>query len=276
MRRLANGTQVAALPTALAALGTPGFASRGDPAGGQEASVFDADQYNRIQEELVAPILAAGIALDGNNNAQLLAALRTLFAPHRSYFRANGTFITPAGVTSVLVRIWGAGGGGGGSWGPGSSGAGGGGGGYAEGVLAAVPGQSVAITVGKGGAGGTNGTTPGTGGSGGASSYGSNFGALGGGGGTGGTSGPGSTAGGGGAGYGLPLLITGSGGGIGQTYDNGAPAGGFGGAAWGGARAGPNLGTSGHNGAFPGAGGSGGAQGGVGGMGNDGLVIVEW
>ena len=46
MRRLANGTQVAALPAPAAAIGTPGYATRGDPGAGLQASIIDPDQHN--------------------------------------------------------------------------------------------------------------------------------------------------------------------------------------------------------------------------------------
>ena len=80
MQRLSNGTQVASLPTPIVISGTPGFATAGNPETPLPASEWDADQYNRIQEEIIAPILAAGIALDPSNNAQLLAAIQQIAA----------------------------------------------------------------------------------------------------------------------------------------------------------------------------------------------------
>jgi hypothetical protein len=50
----------------------------GDPVGGQEATVVDAAWLNAMQEEPVRVILAAGLALDPNNNAQLYAALQLM------------------------------------------------------------------------------------------------------------------------------------------------------------------------------------------------------
>lgn len=78
MYRLANGTQVAALPTPAADTGTPGFATNG-VVGGQAPSIIDADAFNNQQEELIALLTAAGIAPDKTNNAQVLAALRSMF-----------------------------------------------------------------------------------------------------------------------------------------------------------------------------------------------------
>lgn len=54
--------------------------SEGDPAQGAEATDVSAAWLNAVQEELVAVILAAGIALAKGNSAQLLAALQALFA----------------------------------------------------------------------------------------------------------------------------------------------------------------------------------------------------
>jgi hypothetical protein len=70
-------------------------------------------------------------------------------------FFANGTWIVPAGVTKILVEVWGAGGGG-------SSYGGGGGGGYARAIFSVTPGNSINISIGIGGNGG--GTTSSNGG----------------------------------------------------------------------------------------------------------------
>jgi hypothetical protein len=107
--------------------------------------------------------------------------------PQFQLFETNGTFIVPAGVTRIMVELWGGGGGGGGGAGgaggtTGGNGGGGGGGCYGQEVISVVPGTSVVVTVGSGGIGGSGGTntifsnvnTAGTaGGSGGTSSIGS-------------------------------------------------------------------------------------------------------
>ena len=86
---------------------------------------------------------------------------------------ANQSWTVPAGVTSILVKLWGAGGGGGnGSWGWASRG---GGGGHTIAILPVTPGQVLGIVVGQGGQ--TNyagGQTPNYGGGGGLYSNGDN------------------------------------------------------------------------------------------------------
>lgn len=76
-------------------------------------------------------------------------------------FYSSGTFVVPAGVTSLTVECWGAGGAGGGSTSSGNSGAGGGAGGYSKRTLAVTPGASISYTVGTGGIGSTGDGTSG-------------------------------------------------------------------------------------------------------------------
>ncbi|MDU7524122.1 MAG: hypothetical protein E7K72_22560 [Roseomonas mucosa] len=116
MRRLANGTQVAAKPTPPAAVGTPGFGTNGNPSAGVQASIFDADTFNIQQEELAAVIEAAGLTLDatGTNVTQLLVALRNMFGgtgllATNGYMKLPGSVImqwgnaiSTGGVTSIL------------------------------------------------------------------------------------------------------------------------------------------------------------------------------
>lgn len=77
-------------------------------------------------------------------------------------FVASGTWVAPAGVTSVTVEAWGGGGAGGGNPTNTDGGGGGGGGAYSKTTVAVTPGNSYTVTVGAGGLGGA-----GTGGAGG-------------------------------------------------------------------------------------------------------------
>jgi hypothetical protein len=75
-------------------------------------------------------------------------------------FTQSGTFTPPAGVTSILVELWGAGGGGSGACGVvmqglfAAGGSGGGGGGYTRAVLSVTPGATYSVAIGNGGQGG--------------------------------------------------------------------------------------------------------------------------
>lgn len=81
----------------------------------------------------------------------------------------SSSFVIPAGVTQIRIRLVGGGGGASGNSSAQPSGAGGGGGGYSEGLFNVTPGSSFAITI---GAGGTGGSASGSGGTGGTSSFG--------------------------------------------------------------------------------------------------------
>jgi subtilisin-like proprotein convertase family protein len=137
------------------------------------------------------------------------------------------TFTVPAGITSIIVKAWGAGGGGGG--GDGRPGGSGGGGAYSSSTLSVIPGQVYTIYVGGPGQAGT-GCVTGTGGGNGGFGYGTA--------GRGGNAGPsgcsGAGAGGGGGSAVLlgatPLVVAaGGGGGGGGGNDVNAGAGGGGG-----------------------------------------------
>lgn len=85
-------------------------------------------------------------------------------------FTSNGTFTVPAGVTNIMVEVWG--GGGGGGYGNQSTAyaCGGQGGGYGRSFLTVTPGANHAVTIGAGGAAATG--TCGLGSTGGTTSFG--------------------------------------------------------------------------------------------------------
>jgi uncharacterized repeat protein (TIGR01451 family) len=162
-------------------------------------------------------------------------------------YNANGTFVVPPGVSSVMVEAWGGGGGGG----SGSDRApGGGGGAYARSVLNVTPGSSFAVVVGAGGVAGT---------AGGSSSFGNNVVVAVGGGSTTGTSaGSGGTAA---ASTGLTCYTGGSGGARGSSSNNTGGGGGSSALATGdgyGGSQGSSSGGAGGNTGNEGAGGRGG------------------
>lgn len=220
-----------------------------------------------------------------------------LFSQGTQTFTANGTWVCPAGVTSVTVQCWGGGGGGGGT--PnnnGRSGGGGGGGAFAgDNAVVVVPGTSYAIVVGGGGTGGSastadnatdggnssfNGTTVvaeggkrgrylngnGAGGAGGTTA--ASTGTIEFAGGTGATGTAGTNGGGGGGGAGTTAIGTD---GSGTTAGNGGAAGGGNGGA--GNASNPGNGAP---GSTMGGGGGGSRRNGTGGDGARGQVIISW
>lgn len=85
----------------------------------------------------------------------LVAAIKNVEPKGTQYITTSSNFTVPAGVTEVVVEVWGGGGGGGGGDGSNSSGSGGGGGGYTtKRITGLTPGQTIACTIGSGGAGG--------------------------------------------------------------------------------------------------------------------------
>lgn len=77
MQRVKRSTAVAVLPAAPAG-GVPGYFASPNPAGGIPATVPGYEWYNSVQEELVAVITAATLALDSANDGQLLEAILRL------------------------------------------------------------------------------------------------------------------------------------------------------------------------------------------------------
>lgn len=153
--------------------------------------------------------------------------------------QGSDTFVVPAGITSVTVKLWG-GGGGGGAGGTAAAGGAGGGGGYVTATLSVTPGETLNVYVGGAGLGGSQSTA---GGGGGGGSFSSVY--------RGGTA----------------LAIAGGGAGGGGGLNNGGRSGGDGGAgggttgvagSGGSGSGGSNSGGSGGTSSAGGAGGSGG------------------
>lgn len=220
-------------------------------------------------------------------------------------FSTSGTWVKPAGVTTVTVEIWGGGGGGGSGRKADVNAAGGGGGGGGAYVTKTFPASdissTVSVTLGAGGAGGaaqaTNNTLGNAGTVGANSTFGAYLTAYGGGGGLGGVdaagsastlggggggslgAGSGSSVGGpgadgqfGGGGSGVSTAYGGAGGGVGGHQTGGGGGSSFQGGAAGGGGGGASPGTGGATsygggagGTVPNAGGSGGAAGASGG-----------
>jgi hypothetical protein len=95
MHRIDNATAATSLPVPKP-VGAGGYFTAGTP-GGASATIVEYDWMNSVQEELVAICAAAGLALDKNNNAQVLAAIRGLVA--------GGTRIRLPAATTFYVNF---------------------------------------------------------------------------------------------------------------------------------------------------------------------------
>jgi|GEM_PF-5492975 len=192
------------------------------------------------------------------------------------------SFVVPANVTNIWVRVVGAGGGGAGSI-AGLSGGGGGAGGYTENWVSVTPGQNISLVVGAGGAGGLGGSTN-SGGQGGTSTFNGTLSASGGAGGVSKTApGPGGTNGvtsGGapGVGSGGSINLSGGYGNDGNGFSEQSPGGIGGASAFGGGGRTSAVSHFASDAKAPGSGGgSGWAHGNVnGGNGADGAVFISY
>jgi hypothetical protein len=80
----------------------------GNPATGALGTPLDAAWFNAVQGELVAPILAAGMQLNPNNNAQLLAAIQELInAGSGDYLLDTGTVNAPVVAANPAIEAYG-------------------------------------------------------------------------------------------------------------------------------------------------------------------------
>jgi hypothetical protein len=279
MQRVQDPTAVASQPAPPALSGPTGFFQ-----GAIASAIVTRVRYwwlNMIQEELVAFLTAAGLALDGSQT--VLAAVRILTGFNLQIVSASGAITVPTGKTSALALMWGGGGGGGGTTGSGSIAAGGGGATFGlVRVGNLTPGSGLTMTIGQGGAGGQSG---GNGTGGGATSFDGYAGLTGGGGGQGaGASTIATTPGAPGTSLFLYNGATGwpcygSSGGTGYVAGSTIVAGSSG-AAFGCGSASPSSSSTtaqaGFGGPNPGQGGSGGLAGGGGGPGSNGLILILW
>ncbi|MFH2126350.1 MAG: hypothetical protein ABIK12_07515 [Pseudomonadota bacterium] len=77
----------------------------GDPQAGTPATVISAEWLNAVQNELVNVIEAAGIELDKNDSAQLLAALLALAGGGPLRISIPGEVLVATGVIGVLSGV---------------------------------------------------------------------------------------------------------------------------------------------------------------------------
>jgi len=109
MFRIDNSSSVASRPAPLDA-GTPGYFGRGDAVAGTPPTILSADWANMVQEEILAPILAAGLTPSKSTVNQLLTALQQLFVsqsvPHivASSFGANSMYLQWSNGFKIQVQ----------------------------------------------------------------------------------------------------------------------------------------------------------------------------
>jgi hypothetical protein len=259
------------------------------------------------QSSIMAAVLAQFIANQTGTNSvddgTTSTLLGNLFLATRAThgvarFTSSGSFIVPAGVTTLFISGCGGGGGGGAGGGGANTGYGAGGAGGSGGQpgvrapVSVTPGMALNVVIGAAGAAGAkagNGIGGGSGGSGGATTLtGSGFSTVtlvGGGGGNGGTNGSVNVSGGSPSGNTFPAGSYGNDGNGGSPCMGGAGASGPFGGGGGAGRGGAGNGIDGFPGAGFGAGGGGGGgiytnntggTGGNGGAGVAGLLIIEW
>jgi hypothetical protein len=102
MQRIDGPTRSATLPVPRAVgIGgnAPGYFQDGNPLNNTPPTTLDRDWANMVQEELVAPIIAAGLTLDKADHGQLLAALHILFVA------AGGTSGVVIGTNEVSMPL---------------------------------------------------------------------------------------------------------------------------------------------------------------------------
>jgi hypothetical protein len=99
MFRIDNSSAVASRPAPQDA-GSPGYFGRGDPAAGTSPTILTADWANMVQEELLAPIIAAGLTPSKSTVNQLLTALQQLFVSQTVPYIVASSF----GSTSMYVQ----------------------------------------------------------------------------------------------------------------------------------------------------------------------------
>ena len=125
-------------------------------AGVSTATEFSALWFNHVQEALARTREAAGIAVPADGDYDwFVAALNVHIQGARNFlnaavFDASGTFVVPAGVTTIRVQVWGGGGGGGSlpAATSGAAGGGGGAGGFGVGIYTVVPAAVYTVTIG--------------------------------------------------------------------------------------------------------------------------------
>jgi hypothetical protein len=103
MQRVTRSTAVAVQPAAPTSPGPAGFFTPGNPGGGIPATIPGYEWFNAVQEELVAPVLRAGLTPDVADQAQLRKAMDRLYGGGLRTVTANTT-LTADDAGLVLIN----------------------------------------------------------------------------------------------------------------------------------------------------------------------------
>lgn len=79
MQRIDTANNVASQPTPLAQVNAPGYFA--NAAGGGDGTIVSGDFLNQVQEEILTPIVEAGLTPSKSDNTQLWQALQRLISP---------------------------------------------------------------------------------------------------------------------------------------------------------------------------------------------------
>lgn len=102
MYRIDNSSAIGSIPTP-ASPGTPGYWTNGDPVHGVAPTIIDADWLNRVQEELMAIVVAGGVTPSKTTYNQVLTALNTLYGSQSNVFTGGTTGGTANAQTLATV-----------------------------------------------------------------------------------------------------------------------------------------------------------------------------
>lgn len=102
MQRVDSPTAAGSLP-APATTVAPGFFTNGNPGTGVPATIPNQDWFNGVQEELLAPIIAAGITPSKTVVNQLLSALQSMFGSAVGSMRNASMSVAAASASATFT-----------------------------------------------------------------------------------------------------------------------------------------------------------------------------
>ncbi|WP_321896052.1 hypothetical protein [Paraburkholderia heleia] len=104
-RLIASNSVPMAQADAAPVSGTPQGATDGNPATNVPATRWPSYQYNAIQEELIAILTAANVTPDRTNNAQIIAAIRTLITQSAAVIGDRRNLVSSVAAASATKTV---------------------------------------------------------------------------------------------------------------------------------------------------------------------------